>query len=311
MDAGVGSREVADGVLAWLQLPGTWGRSNAGLIEGDGSSLLVDTLFDLHLTQRMLDGWAARLRAAPISAAVNTHGNGDHCFGNQLLDPAVVVHATAATAAGVAETPPSLLAAMMQADLPEPLGGYMSHAFGSFDFTGIEVPPPDELIDGRLDLDVGGRRVELIDLGPAHTASDVVAHVPDAGVVFTGDLCFSEGTPIAWAGPLSGWIDACEAIAALGATTIVPGHGPLRSTDVLDETVAYLRYVEVEATPRLDAGMDPVSVALDIDLGAFAGWNDPERIVANVWCVQRHRDPSTAVGPLEVLDGMARYWSDR
>ncbi len=71
--------EVADGCLAYIQGTGGWGWSNAGLVVGDGSSLLVDTLFDLQLTRRMLDRLEVHTRAAPIAKVVNTHANGDHC----------------------------------------------------------------------------------------------------------------------------------------------------------------------------------------------------------------------------------------
>jgi hypothetical protein len=46
--------EIADGCLAYVQGRGGWGWSNSGLVIGDGASLLVDTLFDLKLTQRLL-----------------------------------------------------------------------------------------------------------------------------------------------------------------------------------------------------------------------------------------------------------------
>ena len=61
-----GLHEVADGVFAYLQPDGGWGWSNAGLAVGDGSSLLVDTLFDLRLTQRMLDAMAPHVHSSPI-----------------------------------------------------------------------------------------------------------------------------------------------------------------------------------------------------------------------------------------------------
>ncbi|MDT5044256.1 MAG: hypothetical protein QOG75_109, partial [Mycobacterium sp.] len=48
-----GLHEIADGVWAWLAPDGSWGWSNAGLVEGDGRTLLVDTLFDLKLTGEM------------------------------------------------------------------------------------------------------------------------------------------------------------------------------------------------------------------------------------------------------------------
>ena len=73
-----GLHEVADGTYAYLQPDGGWGWSNAGLVVGDGASLLVDTLFDLRLTSEMLSATGPAVRTAPISTLVNTHANGDH-----------------------------------------------------------------------------------------------------------------------------------------------------------------------------------------------------------------------------------------
>src|SRR3954470_4680055 len=87
----LGLHEVADGVWAYLQPDGSWGYSNAGLIAGDGDSLLVDTLFDLKLTRAMLDSMRPVTDAAPIATVVNTHANGDHCYGNQLVSDARII----------------------------------------------------------------------------------------------------------------------------------------------------------------------------------------------------------------------------
>ena len=190
--------EVADGCLAYLQGDGGWGWSNAGLIVGDGTSLLVDTLFDLSLTQAMLDTLAPHTSAAPIDTVVNTHANGDHCYGNQLVDGAEIV-ASAATAAEMSEVPPALLAGLNKA--PGEVGELFRSFFGEFEFDGIEVRQPDRTFSGRLDIEVGGRRVELIEVGPAHTAGDTIIVVPDAGVVYTGDILFIGGTPTCGRGP--------------------------------------------------------------------------------------------------------------
>src|SRR5205085_11140393 len=76
-----GLHELGDGLYAYLQPDGGWGWSNAGLIVADGTSLLVDTLFDLSLTRDMLSAMAPITARNPIGQAFNTHGNGDHCFG--------------------------------------------------------------------------------------------------------------------------------------------------------------------------------------------------------------------------------------
>jgi glyoxylase-like metal-dependent hydrolase (beta-lactamase superfamily II) len=68
-----------------LQPDGGWGWSNSGLVTGGGASLLVDTLFDLVTTRQMLDGIRSLTDRAPLTTVVNTHSDGDHCFGNELV----------------------------------------------------------------------------------------------------------------------------------------------------------------------------------------------------------------------------------
>ena len=152
-----GLHEVGDGCFAYLQPDGGWGWSNAGLVVGDGASLHVDTLFDLELTAEMLASMSATTRAAPIATVVNTHANGDHCYGNQLLAGTEIVASTA-TAEEMADVPPSTLAALNAA--PGELGDLFRRFFGAFQFEGIEPTPPTRTFDGHLELDVGGRIVE-------------------------------------------------------------------------------------------------------------------------------------------------------
>ena len=288
--------EVGDGCLAYLQGDGGWGWSNAGLITGDGRSLLVDTLFDLRLTQRMLDHLADHTRAAPIGTAVNTHANGDHCYGNSLLGDVEIV-ASAATAAEMLHVPPSMLAAL-NADQGA-AGELFRSFFGEFDFAGIELRPPDRTFEGRLELEVGGRVVELIEVGPAHTAGDTLVVVPDAGVVYTGDILFIGGTPIVWAGPLSNWIKACDLMLGMDVETVVPGHGPVTDKAGVTAVRDYLVFVEEQAGARHAAGMDAFDAARDIarEIGEharFASLGELGRIAVNVEAVYRERDPSHA-----------------
>ena len=87
-----GLREVGDGIWAYLQPDGGWGWSNAGLVTGGDASLLVDTLFDLRLTAEMLAPMRRRTPTAErIGTVVNTHANGDHCYGNSLLSGSEII----------------------------------------------------------------------------------------------------------------------------------------------------------------------------------------------------------------------------
>ena len=291
----LGLHEVGEGCFAYLQPDGGWGYSNAGLVVGDEASLLVDTLFDLKLTAAMLNSMKQATETAPISTVVNTHANGDHCYGNQLVEGANIV-ASSATAREMTEVPPSMLAALNKA--PGEVGDLFRSFFGDFELDGIDLSLPTQTFDKRLDLNVGGREVQLIEVGPAHTAGDTIAYVPSTGSVFTGDILFIGGAPIVWAGPLQNWIAACDLIIGLEATVVVPGHGPLTDNVGVREVRDYLSYVLNEATERQAQGMDAFDAAKEICKNmmgdtskSFAGWKEFGRISVNVDTVYRTLDP--------------------
>ena len=280
--------EVADAVWAYLQPDGSWGWSNAGLVSGPDGSLLVDTLFDLDLTREMLDvlGKFATPNA-PISTVVNTHANGDHCYGNWLVRDADIIASTAC-AAEMAKSPPAQMAATMAGvDDADKVGAFLKAIFGPFNFEGIEAVTPSRVFDGELELTVGDRRVTLLEVGPAHTGGDVVVYLPDERVVFSGDIVFNGGHPIIWAGPVTNWIAACERVASLGPSVIVPGHGPLAGPEVLDDLIGYFRWLSEEAKLRFEAGMTAPDAAADIGTGPYSGWTDAERMAVNVRAVYR------------------------
>jgi len=304
----LGLHEVGDNSYAYLQPDGGWGYSNAGLIVGDGVSLLVDTLFDLKLTASMLDSMSVATRSAPIATVVNTHANGDHCYGNQLVEGAEIV-ASSATAHEMMEVPPAMLAALNSA--PGEIGELFRHFFGDFAFDGIDLAPPTRTFDGRLDIEVGGRVVELIEVGPAHTRGDTIAYMADSKTLYTGDILFIGGTPIVWAGPLDNWIAACDLMSELDIDVVVPGHGPLTDKAGVARVRDYLSFVLGEATLRHDAGMDAFDAAREIArdiLGdtsrSFAGWKEFGRISVNVDTVYRSID-STHKSP-DVIEQFRR-----
>ena len=291
----LGLHEVGQGAYAYLQPDGGWGYSNAGLIVGDGCSLLVDTLFDLRLTEAMLESMRGVTGGAPIGTVVNTHANGDHCYGNQLVSGAEIV-ASSATAHEMTEVPPTMMAALNAAD--GGVGDLFRSFFGDFDFAGIELAPPTRTFDGRLDIDVGGRVVELIEVGPAHTKGDTIVHCPETKTVYTGDILFIGGAPIVWAGPLENWIAACDLIAALDADVIVPGHGPLTDKAGVAHVRDYLSSVLDGATKMQRDGVDAFEAARELvsmlhgTSKPFSSMGEFGRMAVNVDTVYRSLDPT-------------------
>ncbi len=137
----------------------------------------------------------------PIEQAMNTHGNGDHWFGNSLLPDGIPIVASAAALEEMQAVGPELLHVLFnQLDLGPQFDAYAARTMRRFDFAAVEPRLPTESFTGRRRLQVGDRAVELIELGPAHTRGDTIAFVPDARTLFSGDLLFIEGTPIMWEG---------------------------------------------------------------------------------------------------------------
>jgi cyclase len=309
-----GLHDFGTGCFAYLQPDGSWGWSNAGLIVDGEATMLVDTLFDLPLTAAML----AEMRAAVPSAAridtlVNTHANGDHCFGNELVAGAVIV-ASEACAKEMGEVPPAVLAQLVaNADALGPVASaFVRRAFGAFQFAGITLTPPSETFSGESIRPVGAKQVHLIEVGPAHTRGDVLVYVPADRTVFTGDILFANAHPIIWVGPVSNWVRACDLILSMDAETVVPGHGPVCGPEAVTALRAYLVHLESEAKRCLAAGLSWSEAARAIALDDYASWGDAERIAVNMASLYRELgDPSPPASTLELFTLMAQLAHDR
>ncbi|HEX5223495.1 MAG TPA: MBL fold metallo-hydrolase [Solirubrobacteraceae bacterium] len=304
-----GLHPVGDGLYAYLQPDGGWGWSNAGLVVDGEATLLIDTLFDLRLTEEMLATMRSAVpAAAQIDTVLNTHANGDHCYGNQLVAGARIV-ASERTAAEMAELPAAAMAALV-AQAPEmgETGAFFERCFGSFDFEGIEAVLPGETFSGELTLHVGSREVRMLEVGPAHTRGDTLAYLPGERVLYSGDILFNEAHPIAWAGPVSNWIAACDRILALDVEVIVPGHGPLAEPAAVEELKAYFEYLYERARALHAEGMTPLQAALTLELDRWARWGERERLVVNLAAIYAELDGSAEpVNPLQAFAEMAAF----
>jgi cyclase len=309
-----GLHEVGDGLFAYLQPDGGWGWSNAGLVADGESTLLIDTLYDLALTEQMLSTMRRAVPAAArIDTLVNTHANGDHCYGNQLVGGAggARIIASERTAAEMTELPPAAMAALLeQAPAMGELGAFFMDCFGAFDFAGIELALPQQTFNGELRLPVGGLELELIEVGPAHTCGDTLVHVPARRVLFSGDILFSGAHPIAWAGPVSNWIAACERILAMDVEVIVPGHGPLAGPDAVRELKAYFEYLYEQARACHAEGMTALEAARAISLDRWIDWRERERLVVNIANIYAElsddREPPSQLAAFEGMAQLAR-----
>ena len=305
-----GLHELSPSAYAYVQPNGSWGWSNAGLVVDGPATMLVDTLFDLRLTQEMLDTMRRAVpAAASIDTLVNTHGDPDHTFGNQLVDDAVIIASSSAVEDMLdGETPEQLRDLVAHAPGLGVAGEFILRAFSEFDFSNITLVTPSRTFDGEMRLSVGDVPVSLIEVGPAHTRGDTLVHLPRERIVFTGDIVFSGGHPVMWSGSVDGWISACDRILALDVEVVVPGHGPVTDKAGVRGLRDYLEYIAAEATDSFHAGVPAAQAARMIDLSAYAGWIDPERVLVMVAAIYRARAGVTsAPDRLELIAEMGRY----
>ena len=291
-------REIARDVYACLQEERGLGTSNSGFFNRAGG-LVVDTFWDLPHTRELIAHYA-RVWKEPARRVVNTHHNGDHTWGNQLFPGAeILAHEQCAEHFG-RERPEFMQMLKSQGGSENPVMRMLAQRLADWDFTGIELTPPTRLVADRLDLDLDGLRVELRYVGPAHTGGDVIVHLPAERVVFTGDVLFRLCTPIGWDGTFERWIAALDEIVALDPAVVVPGHGPLCGVEGPREMREYLAYVRTESRRFFEQELPVVEAAMRIDLGPYAGWTEPERIVFQVERAYREFRGEAYDTPLDV-----------
>ena len=240
-----GLLDLGNNIYCYLQPDGGWGWSNAGLISDGDESIIVDTLFDETLTNKMLKSMQ---KAEPqgmknILALINSHSNGDHCNGNNCVNTKEIISSKATLEEMSHESPEMMAALIKEAPNMGSLGSYFLECFGSFNFEGVTKRLPNSTFSGEIERKVGDKVINLIEVGPAHTNGDILIYNPKDRVVFTGDILFIEGHPILWAGPVRNWINACDRILSMEVDFVIPGHGPVTDKRGVTAVKEYLTYI--------------------------------------------------------------------
>ena len=211
-----------------------------GVVLGHGEALVVDTRTTPSQAREILAD-IARLTSDPVRIVVDTHWHSDHAFGNHTFRPAEIwghdLCRSRLLENGAAQV------AHLRARMPE---------FAA-DFDELVIDPPERTFADSAEVDVGGRRVQLRYLGRGHTDADIVILVPDADVLFAGDLLendavayFGDGYPLEWPATV-------ERVLDLVTGAVVPGHGSIGDRAFVERQLAEFRAVAATAR-RLHAG---------------------------------------------------------
>ena len=267
-------KRLSPTVLAFLQreAPGqsNVSVSNFGIVEGPRSLLAIDAGGGPQHARNFLR--AAQTLGKPVDRVVITHEHPDHSVGLPVFPPGIEIVAQEETRAQ-----------MVRMGTPAtPAYWKTNPAWGNADDVNRVVLPTVTFRD-RMSVYYGETRVDFQWPGKAHTSGDALVFVRSARVVFMGDIAFFGVTPLLSSGYVQDWIKVCDAtLRDPEVDMIVPGHGPVGGKHELTEMRDYLALVLGAARKGLAAGIGAGRAAAELDLGRYATWTDPDRIVNNM-----------------------------
>ncbi|HZM78199.1 MAG TPA: MBL fold metallo-hydrolase [Candidatus Limnocylindrales bacterium] len=277
------TRQLAEGVYAYVQPDGGWCVSNAGIIVGDEATVLVDTAATERRT-RLLAEQVARVSPQPPDVLINTHFHGDHVFGNSVFSPRATIVAHELTRVEMLEA-----------------GHGLRNLWPDVDWGDTPITPPTITFRDAITVFAGQLRLEVIHVGPAHTTNDSVIWVPDKRILFAGDVLMSGVTPFCLMGSLAGSLRAIDRLRALDPEIIVPGHGHVGGKELLEQNESYLLWLQQLATDGVRSGLSVLDLAAESPLGEFAELLDPERLVGNLHRAYAEQMGQPLGAPLDVL----------
>lgn len=275
-------QEVSRGIYAYVQPDGSWFLNNTGFLVGRNGVVSIDTTSTERRTRAYLEAIRG-VTPQPVRTLINTHHHGDHTHGNCLLPLATIIGH------------PLCREEILRTAFP-PFAGVWSDV----DWGDLHPEPPFVTFEGRLTVWIDDLRVELHAVPTAaHTTNDVVVWIPERSVLFAGDLVFVGGTPFVPMGSVSGSLSALQWLRSFGARTVVPGHGPVSALSVVDGVEDYLRFIQETAARGKSAGLGPLELARQTDLGRFADLTDAERIVGNLYRAYAELDGAEPGAPID------------
>ncbi|MCE0765028.1 MBL fold metallo-hydrolase [Pseudonocardia kujensis] len=258
---------MAEDVFAYVQPDGGWFVNNCGVVVDRNSAdcLVIDSSSTENRTRNLINAIRAET-GHTASVLVNTHHHGDHTHGNYLFDSAVHIAHTLCREE------------LRHLSLPAP-GAFSDNV----EWGDIHICPPTVTFDSSLTVHIGGLACHLEHLGtPAHTTNDVVIWLQERSVLFVGDLLFHGGTPFVVHGSIEGSLTALRKLRRYEAAIIVPGHGPVADSSLIDFVESYLLFVQELAADCFARGLSPLDAARQAELGEFAQLLDKERLVGNL-----------------------------
>ena len=257
--------KVTEHVYAWIGPHGGPNPQNRGFrmnmafVVGKDAVAVIETGYHEPMAQEMLQH-IAKITSAPVKYVINSNSQPDRFLGNEYFrrQGAIVI----------ASAPEAKRMAAMGGMFAESSARAMELKPGS-----IKVPnPPDRILEGDAELDLGGLTIKLRPFGAAHTPGPLVVHVPQDNAVYAGDILYSGRLPaVIDDGNVKSWIEGFDRLRSFGDAIFVPGHGkPARLSAFEFSTREYLAFLRNHMTQAVAEGKDQIDAMNSIDQSRFA-----------------------------------------
>ena len=255
--------ELETGVFARLHA----GLTNAGIIIGDNSVLVIDSLRVPSFARDLISD-VKHLTDKPIEYVIDTHSHWDHAWGNEEFPNATIVaHENARSEMLDVEWNRQWREKVFAANDP-----------WSEEAKLVNITPPDLTFQDTMSLHFGGREIKLLYLGKAHTSGDVFIHLPAEKLLFTGDVAQDGGIPYLGDSYPIDWLDTDDRLVEVDADRFVSGHGPIGEHSALIEARDFIHELvgnvqdSIDTNESTDSRSETVYKKMEYRFSGFRGF---------------------------------------
>ena len=265
--------ELETGVFARLHE----GLTNAGIIVGDDSVLIIDSLrvpsFARDLIKDVKD-----ITDKPIQFVIDTHSHWDHSWGNEEFPDATIIGHK------------NCYAEMIDVEWNEQWRKKVTSSNDPWSEEGniVNITPPNMTFETSMQMYFGGRELDLKYFGRAHTSGDIYIHLPKEKIVFTGDVAQDGGVPYLGDCYPVDWPDTDNKLAALPVERFMSGHGPIGDHKALEGARDFIHNLVDSVKSAIADGQNSVQASESVIAQLtpeYGNWRSFDRIGENLTSV--------------------------
>tara|TARA_B100000586_G_scaffold235703_1_gene186206 strand:+ start:665 stop:1507 length:843 start_codon:yes stop_codon:yes gene_type:complete len=262
--------ELEAGVFARLHE----GLTNAGIIIGDDSVLVIDSLRVPSFARDLIQD-VKTITEKPIGFVIDTHSHWDHSWGNEEFPEATIIGHK------------NCYAEMIDMEWNEEWRKKVVSSNDPWSEEGnlVNITPPNMTFETSMQLYFGGREIDLKYFGRAHTSGDIYIHLPKEKIVFTGDVAQDGGVPYLGDCYPADWPETDNQLASLPIERFMSGHGPIGDHNALVEAKDFIHTLVDSVKHAIADGQDSLQASkyvINEMSPKYGDWRSFDRIGENL-----------------------------